>query len=412
MAYASAMNARSGRFPYFDSLRAIAALSVLATHAVVFAGSSSLLPYGARLESGVAVFFLISGFLLYRPFARARLFDERPPRTGAYLWRRALRIAPAYWVALTVTALVLSTPGVFGLEDGPLYYFFAQTWRETTIGGGLTQAWTLCIEVTFYLFLPVWARALSALPGGDFAARLRTELIALGALFAASITWKVALLSGADPHQIRITPALEALPSFLDQFAIGMALAVVSIWVERRGALPRPLRAVERLPIGCWLVSAVAFWIAAKHIGLSGRVLEPFTPAQYLERHLLYAVIALGLVLPAVVGGERQGLVRRVLGAPVLAWLGLISYSIYLYSAPVLQELEHLGVTPPSWPHPFLGWTVLGIVVTVPVAAMSYYLVERPALSLKRFVPDRGTIRRGDAIAEPAPATVPLPPPR
>src|SRR5205085_7846084 len=130
----------------------------------------------------------------------------------------------------TLTALVLSTPGVFGLHDGPLYYLFAQTWRESTIGGGLTQAWTLCIEVSFYLFLPVWARAMRTLPGRDFGARLRDELIALGALFIAGVAWKLALLSSADPHQIRITPALESLPTFLDQFALGMALAVMSVW--------------------------------------------------------------------------------------------------------------------------------------------------------------------------------------
>ena len=412
MAYACRMNARSGRFPYFDSLRAIAALSVLGTHAAVYAGGSSLLPYGARLESGVAVFFLISGFLLYRPFARARLLDERAPRTVAYLWRRALRIAPAYWVALTLTAVVLSTPGVFGLHDGPLYYLFAQTWRESTIGGGLTQAWTLCIEVTFYLFLPVWAFAMRALPGRAFGERLRGELIALGALFIASLVWKIALLANADPNQIRITPALESLASFLDQFALGMALAVMSIWAERRETLPRALQAVQRFPIACWLFSALAFWIAAKHIGLTGRVLEPFTPAQYLERHLLYAAVALGLLLPAVVGGPREGVVRRVLGNPVLTWLGLISYSIYLYSAPVLQQLDRWGVAPPDWPHPLLGWALVGVAATVPVAALSYYLVERPALSLKRFVRDRGTIRRGEAIAEPAPATVPAPRPR
>src|SRR3954447_17536908 len=133
------MNARDGRFPYIDSLRALAALSVLATHVAPHAGNSWVLPIAARLEVGVAVFFLISGFLLYRPFVRARLLGEQPRRVRAYAWRRALRIVPAFWVALTLITIWLDVPGVFSWHDGPLYYGVAQTWTQRTIGGGLSQ---------------------------------------------------------------------------------------------------------------------------------------------------------------------------------------------------------------------------------------------------------------------------------
>src|SRR5215212_6043566 len=105
------MNARADRFPLFDSLRAIAALSVVAFHAAFFAGmftsESPLRPYLVRMDVGVSVFFLISGFLLYRPFVRARLGGEGTPHVGGYAWRRFLRIVPAYWVALTIVALWL-----------------------------------------------------------------------------------------------------------------------------------------------------------------------------------------------------------------------------------------------------------------------------------------------------------------
>src|SRR5438270_10965441 len=265
----SPVNVRGERFPLFDSLRAIAALAVVGTHAAVFAGAGSLLPYGARLESGVWIFFVISGFLLYRPFARARIYGERSPRLVAYGWRRGLRIIPAYWVALTLIAVWLSLPGVLNLHDGPLYYGFAQTWKQSTIGGGLTQAWTLCIEMSFYVFLPLWAWAMRRLPGSAFATRVRGEFVALGLLIAASIGYKAALLAGANPHKIVITPALEALPTFLDLFALGMVLAVLTIWLEKADELPRALRPVERFPSLCWLVAAVAFYVAAKHIGLT-----------------------------------------------------------------------------------------------------------------------------------------------
>jgi peptidoglycan/LPS O-acetylase OafA/YrhL len=396
------VNARAGRFPLFDSLRAIAALAVLGTHAAVYAASPGLMPYAARLEVGVAIFFVISGFLLYRPFVRARLLAERSPRPLAYAWRRALRIAPNYWVALTVTTIVLGTAGVFTWHDGPLFYGFAQTWREATIGGGLAQAWTLCIEVTFYVFLPLWAWAMRRTPGSGFDGRMRAELTALAVLFAGSLAYKVLLLAGGNQDQIRITPALDSLPGFLDQFAIGMALAVLTVWLERRDSLPRPLALVERFPVLPWIVAAIAFWAASTQIGLTGRVLEDFTPREYVLRHLLYALIALGMVLPAVVGDSTRGIVRRVLANPALLFLGLISYSIYLYGPAVLDQLERWHFDSPG--PAYMGLLAVGALLTIAVSAASYYLVERPALSLKRLVPPDG-IPRGEAIAEPAPAT-------
>ena len=395
------VNARAGRFPLFDSLRAIAALAVLGTHAGVYAASPGLLPYTARLEAGVAVFFVISGFLLYRPFVRARLLGERPPRPLAYAWRRALRIVPNYWVALTVTTIVLGTAGVFTLSDGPLYYGFAQTWRQSTLGGGLTQAWTLCVEVTFYAFLPLLAWAMRRTPGAGFEGRMRSELAMLAALFAGSLAYKVLLLAGGDPDEIVVSPALVSLPSFLDQFALGMALAVLTVWLERRERLPRPVALVERFPALPWIVAAVAFWAAATQIGLTGRF-EPFTPREYVLRHVLYCVIAFGIVLPAAVGDGSRGLVRKLLANRALLFLGLISYSIYLYSGPVLDLVQRREFITQGL-SAYVLLVAVGTLVTAVVSAVSYYAVERPFLSLKRLVPPEG-IPRDEAIAEPAPA--------
>jgi peptidoglycan/LPS O-acetylase OafA/YrhL len=401
------VNARADRFPLFDSLRAIAALSVLATHCAVFGISPRLRPYGARLEAGVAIFFVISGFLLYRPFAKSRLFGDQAPRTVAYAWRRFLRIVPAYWVALTVLGLTLGVNGLFGSSDVPLLYGFAQTWKQSTIGSGLSQAWTLCIEITFYAFLPLWAWAMRQVRGGDFEARLRGEVVALTGLFCVSVAYKVAILASGT-HKVVITPQLDALPSFLDQFALGMGLAVLSLWIERRGSLPLPrgLSLIDRFPSIPWIVALVAFWAANTRLGLTGQLLEPFTPAQYLGRHLLYAVIGLGIVMPAVIGETSRGVVRRILANRMLLYLGLISYGIYLYSPAAHQTLERLGFSPNPPFDAFFLWLPATAVVAIAFATASYYVVERPALSLKRLIPIRPRLR-GEAIAEPAPAAPP-----
>ena len=103
----------------FDGLRAIAALLVVVVHVGAASGftfRSSLGQYTSRGEIGVSVFFLISGFLLYRPFAAAALAGRPGPNVRSYLVRRALRIVPLYWVALVVTYLFTGWESVHGVS--------------------------------------------------------------------------------------------------------------------------------------------------------------------------------------------------------------------------------------------------------------------------------------------------------
>ena len=110
------MSAPDGRHPPIDGLRAFAAIAVLLTHVSIYSGlvaaGGDAARYAQRLEVGVAIFFVISGFVLYRPFLQARLDARELPRVGRYASRRALRIVPAYWLALTVAAVGFSLPGV------------------------------------------------------------------------------------------------------------------------------------------------------------------------------------------------------------------------------------------------------------------------------------------------------------
>jgi peptidoglycan/LPS O-acetylase OafA/YrhL len=403
------------RFPLFDSLRAIAALAVLGTHAAVFAGletssGTTLGQYAARLDAGVAVFFVISGCLLYRPFARARLRGEPAPAAGPYAWRRFLRIVPAYWVALTLIALLFGTSGdVFGWPGVAHYYGVAQAYSSGSFGGGLTQAWSLTVEVAFYAFLPIWAVGMRLVLGRR---GFRAEAVALALLFAAGIAYKLVVLGAGDADKVAITPKLVALPAYFDHFALGMMLAVLSLWVEERRRLPRGLGWLDRFPSLSWLAALVAFWAVSTQIGLHGRFLEPFSSGNYMERHLLYAVVAVGLIAPAVVGDQTRGTVRHVLALRPLLWLGLVSYGIFLWNLALLDRVYHW--TDGSLPvmNNFLGWCIAGTAVTAAVAALSYYVVERPALSLKRLFPDPEQRRRftGEAIEEPAPVSALAPP--
>jgi peptidoglycan/LPS O-acetylase OafA/YrhL len=404
------MNVRAERFPLFDGLRAIAAVSVLVYHAAFFASASRLdltvTQYTAHLDVGVTVFFLISGFLLYRPFVRARLNHEAMPGVAAYGWRRLLRIGPAYWVALTLVALWLPLPYVFHGSGVPIYYGFGQIYVNGDAINGIGQAWTLCVEVTFYAFLPVWALAMRAVARrGDRGRALSMELAGLAALFALSVLYKVWAVHHIAPTSLLSPRFLMPLPNFLDQFAIGMGIAVLSVWYEGR-VLPAPLALARRAPAVYWAVALVAFWFVSTQIGFDGNFFQSFSRTMFLERHYLYTIVATALLVPTVFAAPGRSVVGRALASRPLRYLGLISYGIYLYHLAIITKLQHSlhGSLGSGFASHFLVYLALGLASAVAIASASYYLVERPALSLKRLVRPRSPAAAGEAIVEPAPA--------
>ncbi len=104
------------------------------------------------LSAGVPVFFVISGFLLYRPFVASRLGVAPQPQLRRYTRRRVLRIFPAYWVALTVLAIYPGLPGVF-TDRWWVFYGLVQNYSPSEQFHGLLQAWSLSVEFTFYILL-------------------------------------------------------------------------------------------------------------------------------------------------------------------------------------------------------------------------------------------------------------------
>jgi peptidoglycan/LPS O-acetylase OafA/YrhL len=399
------MNARAERFPLMDSMRAIAALSVLAAHAALFAGlwtsGSFLQPYVSQLGAGISVFFLISAFLLYRPFVVARVNGERLPSTGAYAWRRFLRIVPAYWVALTVLTLCLTMGSVVKpIWHAVVLYGFGQIYTVETTGLGIPQAGTLCVEMTFYAFIPLWAFAMRR-------RGLRTELAALAGLVLFSTAWKLAAIDQVGAFTVGGGPWRTALPGFIDQFAVGMALAIASV----HGLPARAARAVARA-WPWWLAGAVAYVLVADVVGQPPLDAGRGGGGLYMLRHWLVTLFAATLLVPAMFASDRGGAIRRVLGWRPLLYVGLVSYGVYLWHYAVVQQTANgisgwltntLGFGPTAR---FLVLFATGLAGAIAIASVSYYLVERPFLSLKgrvRAGPDRA--EPSEAIAEPAPAT-------
>jgi len=231
---------------------------------------------------------------------------------------------------------------------------------------------------------------------------LRTELGALLCLFAASVLLKVAMVSLGAITNPNYSPFMLSAPAFLDQFAIGMALAVLSVHFETSRERPSLLRLVERWPSVAWLGALVAFWVVSTQIGVGPGNSGPLSVVQFFAMHFLYAAIALGIVLPGVFGDPDRGVVRRILANRALLFVGLVSYGTYLWHAAVFEQITRwdFGRVADAT-HP-VAWYVAGVSLTVIVATVSYYAIERPALGLKRLVGRRPS-PPAEAPREPAP---------
>jgi peptidoglycan/LPS O-acetylase OafA/YrhL len=368
------------RFPLFDSLRAIAALCVFLGHTVTgtysYAQHPTLFVCAAQLaDQGVAIFFLISGFLLYRPFLTARR-SGRTVRLRDFYRRRVLRIVPAYWVALTV---FIALGFVSGITSGNwwLFYGFGQIYSLNTIPHGIGVAWTLCIEITFYAVLPAFAFAAARLGRGR--GSMRVDIALLLALSAASLVFRAHFNAFSDYATV------STLAGYFPWFALGMGLAIASVSEANRRQSSPVIRAVSDHPTLLWAAAAVGSVLLYELYTATHSI------ATSLATHLLYALVALCILLPGVFGETAGGLPRRVLRLRALGWIGLISYSFYLYHTIVIAQLAK-GIRAGNLPHSYVFVLVVSFLLSCAVAAVSYYVVERPMMRL-RSMPWRGRAR-------------------
>ncbi|HZM53413.1 MAG TPA: acyltransferase [Acidimicrobiales bacterium] len=387
-------------FACFDGLRAIAAVSVLLLHTAWVSGftqRSSLGAYTSRLEIGVSVFFLISGFLLYRPFAVSHLSGIPSPNTRKFWERRLLRIVPAYWLALTVLTYVFHIitlgPGWQGVVT---HYFFLQIYFPTQVFTGITQAWSLCTEMSFYFFLPFYATVISFRRRSE-KSPLTRELIGIVVLFAVSFGFRywalhlplltvrggkfVAVCAPNCGTRAAFASLLTSwLPAYLDLFALGILLAVLSAWFTQHDSEPRWLQS-RYMPWASWACAALVFLVVS-HVVADHSILYFVIPRVNLERQTLYGAFAFFLLMPAVFGPQDGTLVRRLLRSWPMASLGVISYGIYLWHLDLINQfMKWTGWQPGMVPYWILASAVLGL--TIAFASASYFGLERPILRIK-----------------------------
>jgi peptidoglycan/LPS O-acetylase OafA/YrhL len=410
-AAAAAEGAGSGaagpRVSALDGLRALAALAVIALHTGIYSGqvASGWLGIGhpgplsvvlSRLTVAVPVFFVLSGYLLFRPYARAGRDGSAAPGAGRYLWHRALRILPVYWAA-ALTALLLFTRSELG-RPWPAARTFAllHIYQQGAIPRGLAQTWSLATECAFYALLPLIALALRPLlrrpsPAAALAALVAVEALTLAWTAVTHLPWA----AGSTAAGLAVT----WLPAYLGDFAAGMALALVSVRAEH-GRPPKVLRALRRAPYAAWGVALLAYVVVSTP--LTGSTARPQNAGQAIAEQLLDLVAAAALVAPtALVPGRGPS---RLLSRRLPAYLGRISYGIFAWHMIVVEEWMDRTSTRAGHAH-FAVLYPSAVLGAVALAALSHALLERPARRLRGLGGRRTPRDRPAAGSRPAPGT-------
>ncbi len=368
----------SPQFPALDTLRAVGALAVLTTHTMFWSGdylgNAWLGTLWARLDVGVALFFVLSGFLLSRPWVARHALGMSPPDTRRYLRKRFWRIYPAYAVVAVISLALLHDNRGASPLDWLATLTLTDIYVHPSLPAGLSQMWSLATEVLFYALLPLLMplllrRGAAAAVGG------LTILSALSVWWVLEGAWQPVLLENAMP--------LQWLPSFVLWFAGGMLLALLHVGGQRPAGNRLAVRAhglatgLGAAPGACLVAAAGLLLVSATPLAGPALLAAP-TPAQLLTKVVLYTAIALLLVVPAVftTGGSAY---TSIMALRLPRHLGHVSYSLFCVHLPVLHFVMW-------WRDLTLfagnGWQIWSLTLALSLIAAEalYWLVERPAL--------------------------------
>lgn len=368
------------RLPALDGLRGLAAISIIATHAGFASGRSLrhdvLAAFLGRFDFGVALFFVMSGLLLYRPYV-SRSYSGRPDPAVRTFWRRRLvRIMPALWVMVAVTLAIISQRRA-SVSDWVHYLLLIQVYDHHEVDANLSQLWTLSAELAFYAVLPLLA-AVVRRRSRTQAGILRGHLVVVIGLVTSALVFNVVQSNLLTDRQAPLWA-----PCYVDWFAIGLLFAVLSATPPQVLAELSGTRRAHRLltdwaasPLSCW-ACALTLWILTTTEIATPRTVAVPTFWQWTIQHYLFAAAAAFTFVPLVFGSG--GRVGAVLGGRGGRLLGELSYSMYLWHLPLLLLLQR---TPgfDTFGGRFWALFALTTLSSAAVAALSWFGLEQPLL--------------------------------
>lgn len=352
------------RLTAIDSMRGIAILMVIAGHSAGWIAPASpwLQQITALGPRGVQLFYVMSAFSLYLSYAQRKAHDGFS--LSSYFVRRLARIAPMFWLAIILHLAASGMGPRYWAPDGVswrdvlLTTTFLNGWEPTTINSVVPGGWSVAVETSFYLVLPVFfvlVRSMSSALLATLACMVATTVLG---------TWYFNAHVGAFPEAQRYLPYSFAwelwLPSQLPVFMLGIVLYFA-----------REKLRTSHAGMGIlWLSMAVLLLAIA-----------PLAPAEsFVSNHFVCAVGFVFLAL-AMLNGEARFLDNRLFNS-----IGKISFSAYLLHFLVLKALDIIarkaGVDLSPSDLSYAIGLVLVIAISASFSALTYRLVELPGIWL------------------------------
>ncbi len=372
-------------FEGLDGLRAFGALLIVVHHAGFSSGltfrSDFFGQFFSRMDIGVSIFFVLSGFLLYRPFVQNQFDKASSTKTNHFWLLRLTRIYPAYWLALLVL-LGFNAIELVGTNQVTMAFSLTQIYDPTWGLFGISQSWSLATELSFYFFLPLFATLTKRLTKNRSIDSQACFLLlfCLGLSSFSYLFRAIVMTTATGQISWWATGAHLWMPSYLDTFSIGMAMAVISVWETKQPRIRKITEFLLRKPHRWWIVGVLLFWFVSTQLNLP-RGVEGSPWHQDLSTHMIrqtiYWIIGACLLVPLVFKSKKPNKILDFFSTRTMTYLGSISYGIYLW---------HQGFL--TWTHSWLSWPettgnfffLLGVSIlgSIFVAGLSYRLLEKP----------------------------------
>lgn len=351
--------------------------------------------------SGVTLFFVLSGFLLFLPFANALLYQHKWPSTRRFYLRRVSRIVPAYYASLILMVLVFHPEYLQPQrwqELGLFFIFFMDSTRATWqhLNGPF---WTLAVEWQYYMVLPLLVLGMSLFVRGNSPQRRVWTLVCC---LIGVMAWGVfsRFLGGylsSHPTQTLLIPrtwlngilffAYGVSGKYLEDFAVGMLISCIFVFSGTAASESRSSQWLRRLSPWLWwagilLLLFMAMWHFDQSYHHSWPLLDGLLP-YYDWLSEIGLSLGFGLCVLALLYGSTG--LKRLFEWPLLRWIGLISFSLYMWHLPLLIIfMNDVGTHKETWNHVLvfgLYW-LWAIVLVIPFSFLFYLFFEKPGMKL------------------------------
>ncbi|MFL5627918.1 MAG: acyltransferase family protein [Ktedonobacteraceae bacterium] len=349
---------------------------------------------------GVTLFFVLSGFLLFMPFAKALLFEKTWPSTRRFYLRRAFRILPAYYLSLILIVLLFQRQYLQPQhwKELGLFFTFLMDTSHATFKQLNAPFWTLAIEWQYYMLLPLLVLAMRLIVWRvkqDY--RLPTAVACILALIGWGLFSRYVGTYYMDQHpsetflvprsvlNVILFCTYGVSGKYLEDFGVGMLLSLCFVYTQHPSISPKVRTALRKLSPWLWgsgllcLLATILWNYNERYVNTWPLFNHPLLFEHYYRLCELCFSLSFGLCILALLFGSAR--LKYPFEWSPLRWIGIISYSLYMWHLPLLFVFIRWGQPLlRGWP-PLLAYCAYWLwvlVVIIPFCCLFFLCVEKP----------------------------------